>query len=467
MNPETQTNKHPYKKVLVETWGCQMNVADSEQMLGMLKDNEYQVTTDVEEADLVLLNTCHIREKARHKVVSRLGKLNDIRTKKNPNMKVAVAGCVAQAEGRKLMEQARNIDVLVGPGKIDQLVDLLKVNHNTGKKQLAVGFKDKDNNQAAPALKSEAKVNPTITGRTEVSRFINISQGCDNFCTFCVVPFTRGREISLTPSKVADEARVLVESGAKEITLLGQNVNSYGLDLVEAKSIENTEEGPFVDLLAKVAKTPGLARLRFTTSNPHDFTRPLADLFKKEPKLGKYIHLPVQSGDNQVLERMKRKVTVSEYHERIAWLKEAVPDIAISTDLIVGFPGETEEQFENTLKLIRKVRFSFVYAFSYSTRKGTAAARFKDQIPKEVKEARLKRLMDLQNEITTELNLEEIGKTRKVLCHYESQKEEGVYYGRTEHFRLVRIPSSRDLVGQIVEVQITAANKTALVGSLI
>ena len=466
MKPQQQESLNS-KKVLIETWGCQMNVADSEQMLGMLKDQNYTLTNELDDADLVLLNTCHIREKARHKVVSRLGKLANLKDKNNLKMKVAVTGCVAQAEGKKLMEAAKNIDVLLGPGKMDQLPELLKKFEKTGNKQIAVGFKDAENKQAAPALKKKSYVNPTITGKSDVSRFINISQGCDNFCTFCVVPFTRGREISLAPEKVISEAKGLVEAGAKEITLLGQNVNSYGLDLVTTESSANTVRGPFVELLSAVSEIDGLERLRFTTSNPHDFTKPLAGLFKEQAKLGRYIHLPVQSGSNVVLERMKRKVTAQEYFERIDWLRAAVPDMAISTDLIVGFPGETDAQFEETMQLIERVQFSFVYAFMYSPRRGTAAARFKDQVPKSVMEKRPQALLELQTQNTIRQNLGEIGQTRTVLCHYESNKEKGVYYGRTEHFRLVRIPAEKNLVRQTVQVTITDANKTALVGELL
>ncbi|MBQ46996.1 MAG: tRNA (N6-isopentenyl adenosine(37)-C2)-methylthiotransferase MiaB [Zetaproteobacteria bacterium] len=455
----------PRKKILVETWGCQMNVADSEKMLGMLQDQNYETTQSPEEADLVLLNTCHIREKAKHKVVSRLGRLREIQ-KKNKNMKIAVAGCVAQAEGKKLLKQTGNIDILVGPGKIDDLPKLIEENQKTGAQQLSIGFKKaKDHEEETKDTKS--KVNPSLAGKNTVSRYVNIAQGCDNFCTFCVVPFTRGREISLHPSKIIDDVTQQVESGAREVTLLGQNVNSYGHDLIRSNKLELTNDGPFVNLLRDVAAIDGLQRLRFTTSNPHDFTLSLAKLFRDERKLGKYIHLPVQSGSDVVLERMKRKVTVAEYYERINWLQKASPEIAISTDLIVGFPGETEEQFEETVELVKNIRYSFFYAFKYSTRKGTAAARFLDQIPEEIKSRRLAKLMAVQDKITIELNKNEIGNVREVLFQYESSKEPGIYYGRTEQFRLVRVKSNHNLVGELRMVEINDANKTALVGSLL
>lgn len=460
--PPQEASKTP-KKVFVETWGCQMNVADSEQMLGLLRDRDYVATALPEEADLVLLNTCHIREKATHKVLSRLGKLRQI-AEKNPGMKIAVAGCVAQAEGEKLLKKADNIDILLGPGKILDLPQLIDEQASRGRSVSSLGFA-KGRDHGDEAVEASEQVKPTVSGKTEISRYVNIAQGCDNFCTFCVVPFTRGREISRAEATIVAEARGLIADGCKEITLLGQNVNSYGQDLLGDAA--GPERAPFVELLAAVASLPGLERLRFTTSNPHDFTRPLANLFAQYPQLGRYIHLPVQAGNDEVLERMKRKVTVAEYMERIAWLRAVDPEMALSTDLIVGFPGETDEQFADTLALVEKVRYSFVYAFKYSPRKGTAAARFRDQIDEESKSRRLAALNELQDRITLEQNQAEIGRTRQILCHYESRKEPGTYYGRTEQFRLVKVAAGRDLLGQMVNVEIFDANKTALLGRLV
>jgi tRNA-2-methylthio-N6-dimethylallyladenosine synthase len=354
------------KKVHVETWGCQMNAADSERMLALLAQQNYQLTPIVEEADLVLLNTCHIREKARHKVLSRLGVLRDLKEQR-PGMTIAVAGCVAQAEGRRLLKAAPQIDVLLGPGKIEDLPRLLSEHADTGKSALATGFaRHHDDHAAEPTdVDAEAVAPPTLSGKHEVSRYVNIQQGCNNYCTFCVVPFTRGREVSRTIAEVVAESKALLATGARELTLLGQNVNSYGSD--------NGEPPRFAELLRAVAALPELDRLRFTTSNPHDLTREVADLFATEPKLGRYLHLPVQSGSDPILHRMQRKVTVAEYLERVTWLRSAVPDIAISTDLIVGFPGETEEDFAATMALVEKVGFSFTFSFKYSPRNNTPA----------------------------------------------------------------------------------------------
>ena len=257
-----------------------------------------------------------------------------------------------------------------------------------------------------------------------------------------------------------------MSQGAREITLLGQNVNSYGLDFIKTEDVP-ADGGPFVDLLKVIGEIAGLERLRFTTSNPHDFTRPLADLFASQPKLGRYMHLPVQAGNNRTLERMKRKVTVEQYLERIDWLQTAVPGIAISTDIIVGFPGETEEEFEDTMRLIEKIRFSFVYAFKYSPRRGTAAARFGDQIPEDVKDTRLARLNALQDKISLELALADVGRTKDVLFIYESQKSPGIWVGKTPEFRTVRVNSKGDLLGKTLPVHITGGNKVALLGELI
>ena len=454
------------RKVHVETWGCQMNVADSEKMLSLLQGMDYVLTEDEKEADLFLLNTCHIREKAKHKVISRLGMLREMK-KQRPGVQIAVTGCVAQAEGAKLLKEAPQIDVLVGPGKIDELPALIQKSTVEGTAAMATGFnKPGDELKRGHHDHNTGTVPPTLTGKNEVTRFVNIIQGCNNFCTFCIVPFTRGREISRQPGEILAETRRLVEGGAREVMLLGQNVNSYGLDLVEKGDLAAGNDGPFVELLRQVANTPGLQRLRFTTSNPHDFTRPLAQLFADDPRMGRYMHLPVQSGNDRVLEVMRRKVTVEEYRERIRWLRDAVPDMAISTDLIVGFPGETDAEFEDTLKLVEEVQYSFIYAFKYSPRKGTAAARMPGQLPEAVMDERLARLNALQDSITMRQTEAECGAVREVLFLYESKKSPGVFYGRTEHFRLVRVESSRPLAGECLPVLITGGNKTALVGEL-
>jgi tRNA-2-methylthio-N6-dimethylallyladenosine synthase len=396
-------------------------------------------------------------------VLSRLGELRILK-EKNPGMRIAVAGCVAQAEGRRLIDAAPQIDVLLGPGKIDELPRLLRENAASKKSEYAVGFKKVDHDHDHDHdHERERGAPPGLSGKNEVSRYVNIQQGCNNYCTFCVVPFTRGREVSRTPAAILTECRQLLATGARELTVLGQNVNSSGLDLAGAG------EAPFLDLLREVCALPGLARLRFTTSNPQNFTPELAALFAAEPKLGKYIHLPVQAGNDRTLERMKRKVTAAEYRERLAWLRAAVPDMAVSTDLIVGFPGETEAEFEDTLALVAEARFSFSFTFKYSPRKNTPAIRYGDQVPEAVKEARLARLNELQERITIEENAKEVGQTRDVLFLYQNKRYPTQYYGRTEHFRLVRVDlgdAARDIVGQVLPAKIHDSTKTALIGTL-
>jgi tRNA-2-methylthio-N6-dimethylallyladenosine synthase len=465
------------KRVLIETWGCQMNAADSESMLALLRERNFEVTHALGDADLVVLNTCHIREKAKHKVLSRLGEIREHKDERaeGRELTIAVAGCVAQAEGAKLLKAAPGIDVLLGPGQIEELPRLLGETKASGKSAVALGFKKgrgEDGHDRDHARVQEAK--PTVTGRREVTRFVNIQQGCDNFCTFCVVPHTRGREVSRAPAEVLDEVRALVRAGAVEITLLGQNVNSYGGDLVESGAWTRTGlrgpvdgASPFVALLAATAELPGVERVRFTTSNPHDFSPELARLFATQPKLGRYVHLPVQSGSDAVLARMRRKVTAAEYRERVAWLRAAAPDLALSTDLIVGFPGETEAQFEETLALADEVGFSFAFSFKYSPRRNTPAARFPDQVPEDVKEARLARLNAVLDRHTVAQQRAEIGAEREVLFLYEASKTPGHYYGRTPHFRLVRVPAPYDVVGKTLKVRITDGNKTALLGELV
>lgn len=463
-------------------------------MLELMKRQDYSLVDDPQQADLIVLNTCHIREKATHKVLSRLGVLRDLK-KDKPDLTIAVTGCVAQAEGTRLFDKAPVIDVLVGPGKIKELPTLVK-EHKTrqlgspseqkGAHLAALGFdlphshphSKMRESEAGSVLDSEGSIgkemdpsaysDSPMPGHNTVSRFVRIQQGCDNFCTFCVVPFTRGREISERPENIEARVRSLVnEHGAREITLLGQNVNSYGLDLLRANQTLPSEDGPFVHLLRRVSAIEGLERLHFTSSNPHDFSHSLARLFFEQPKMGRYLHLPVQSGSDEILSRMRRKVSRAQYDEKISWLREFVPDIALSTDLIVGFPGESDEDFEATYDLVQKTRFSFIFAFKYSPRKNTAAVRFRNQVPEDVKVLRLARLNALQDKITLEQQEAEIGREKSVLFQYGSRKEEGVYYGRCEHFRLVRVRSQRPISGMVLPVKIFEANKTALVGELL
>ncbi|MES2614734.1 MAG: tRNA (N6-isopentenyl adenosine(37)-C2)-methylthiotransferase MiaB [Bdellovibrionota bacterium] len=473
-----QANEGFLKKVYVQTWGCQMNVADTERMLSLLGTRNYRQTENLNEADLILLNTCHIREKARHKLVSRLGELKPLK-EANPNLILAVAGCVAQAEAKSLSKETPYVDMIFGPDQIEDIPNLLEKvieKNESEKKQLAdyneknsplilTKFDEKEKGYSIPIDVVPPYYDET---KTEVSRFVNIIKGCNNFCTFCVVPYTRGREKSRLDTEVIDEIKYLTAKGVKEIILLGQNVNSYGLDLIGATDI-NSSHGklPFADLLYKVSEIKEVERIRFTTSNPHDFTPTLATAFAELPKVTNSFHLAVQSGSNHILDRMNRQYTREEYFERVKWIRNVRPEIAFSTDIIVGFPGETEQDFEDTLSLVSEMQYAFIFAFKYSIRKGTPATRFHDQVPEDVKDRRLQTLLDLQKKETLRQNLAEIGKIREVLCLYKNKKEENSWYGRTYEGRLVKVYSSQHCVGSILPVQITAANLIALEGSFV
>ncbi len=456
-------NEQYLKKVYMQTWGCQMNVADTERMLSLLGKHNYRPTASEHDADLILLNTCHIREKARHKVLSRLGELRPLIAQK-PDTILAVAGCIAQAEGKLLIKDAPYIDLIFGPDQIEELPALLEKASTSRSTTVQTGF-----NKEPYSIPVDVTPPWMDENKQTVSKFINIIKGCNNFCTFCVVPYTRGREKSRPSAEITAEAAFFVERGVKEIVLLGQNVNSYGLDLLpenkQAEKYSIPESLPFVDLLYKVAAVEGVERIKFTTSNPHDFTPELAKAFADLPQIANSFHLPVQSGSNAILERMNRQYTREMYIERAQWIKNVRPDIAFSTDIIVGFPGETDEDFEQTCALVAEMKYAFIYAFKYSPRRGTPATRFKDQVPEEIMHARLQKLQAQQRAETEKQHQEEIGQVRNVMVLYKNSKEENTWYGRTYEGRLVKVFAQRNLVGITLPVKISGANITALEGS--
>lgn len=469
-------NQSFLKKVYVQTWGCQMNVADTERMLGLLGKCNYRPTESVDQADLILLNTCHIREKARHKLVSRLGELRHLKLK-NPDLMLAVSGCVAQAEAKQLAKEVPFVDLIIGPDQIEQLPTLLEnvvMRSEEKREHRAFGVQQpivnaQFNKEEGYSIPIDV-IPPYIDeSKNEVSKYVNIIKGCNNFCTFCVVPYTRGREKSRRLEEVIDEVKFFVSKGIKEIVLLGQNVNSYGLDFLPdqpptAAQLPNGTPLPFAELLYKVAEVEGVKRIRFTTSNPHDFTPSLAQAFADLPQLCNAFHLPVQAGSNRILERMNRQYTRETYLERVQWIRSVRPEIAFSTDIIVGFPGETEEDFEQTLQLVKEMKYSFIYAFKYSQRKGTPATRFREQVSEVEMDRRLQTLLAVQREETERQNLAEISQTREVLILYRNLKEEHTWYGRTYEGRLVKVTTPRDILGKIIPVKVTGANITALEG---
>jgi tRNA-2-methylthio-N6-dimethylallyladenosine synthase len=391
------------KSLYIHTIGCQMNVYDAEKMAAGLQALHYLPAASAEEADLILLNTCAIREKAEQKVFSYLGRLAPLKSR-NPRLIVAVGGCVAQQEGRRILERMPHVDLVFGThaiGRLPALVDKIERERcRLVDVAMTAGFMETDPGTAT-----------VIPGG--VTRFVTIMQGCDNYCTYCVVPYVRGREASRAPERIVAEIEALVAAGVREVTLLGQNVNSYGL-----------KEGlcSFGELLARVDAVPGLARIRFTTSHPKDLSEPLIQAFGRLPKLCNHIHLPVQSGADRVLKKMNRRYTRAEYLDKVQRLRQIRPDIAITSDFIVGFPGETAADFDQTLDLIRQVDFDGVFAFMYSDRPTAPAARFADKVPTAEKKRRLQALLALQDLNSSRKNQSLIGTVQRILVDGAAQK---------------------------------------------
>ena len=373
------------KYVYIHTIGCQMNVYDSEWIAKGLKALRYQLTSSLETADLIIVNTCSIREKAEQKVFSFLGRLDRLKRLK-PELIIGVGGCVAQQEGAKLLERVPNVDLVFGTNAIGRLPGL--VEKITQKKCRIVDVEMSEKIE-------EFNILSDAVDERKVTRFVTIMQGCDNYCTYCVVPYVRGKEISRDPNRILDEIRNLVESGVKEMTLLGQNVNSYG---------QKEELSTFPNLLTRINDIDGLLRIRFTTSHPKDLSKDLMSAFRHLDKLCHHIHLPVQSGSNKILKRMNRKYTREIYLEKVDKLRNICPDIAITSDIIVGFPGETANDFKLSIDLMRQVEFDGLYAFKYSDRPNASATRFSHKIPEKEKKERLQQVLELQDHYTTKKN---------------------------------------------------------------
>jgi tRNA-2-methylthio-N6-dimethylallyladenosine synthase len=440
------------KKAHIETFGCQMNDRDSEIMGQLLENSGYELVNEIKKAHLVVVNTCSIRGKAEQKALSLLGRLKILK-KKNPLLKIAVAGCVAQQEGEKLISRMNYIDLVFGPQHIYQLPEL--INSLESKLPQRVVCELNKNFVIPPFL-------PEMENLLPHKRFVTIMQGCNNFCTYCVVPFTRGREISRKPEDIINEIVHLMAQGVTEITLLGQNVNSYGLDMDKDRQIK------FYELIEKVHGIDKLERIRFTTSNPKDLSNELINSFKTLPKLCHHFHLPVQSGSNNILKRMNRKYTIELYLEQIDALRQACPEIAITTDIIVGFPGETDNDFEETMNLLEKVQYHSAFSFKYSDRPHTQSINFSNKINEEVKKERLSRLQSRQQEITLARNNEYIGKTVAVVVEGQSKNAAGQWSGRTGTNHIVNFRSP-DLLnyGQKKMVKIEQGCLHSLLGVLI
>lgn len=440
------------KRLFIKTYGCQMNVYDSERMADVLAPLGYGVTDQPDDADLVVLNTCHIRERATEKVYSELGKIKELREAVQEagggRMTIAVAGCVAQAEGEEIMRRQPAVDLVVGPQAYHQLPELIARAHRARGERLAADFAAEDKFDALPATRNPGGV----------TAFLTVQEGCDKFCTFCVVPYTRGAEWSRPVDKIVDEAKALADKGVREVTLLGQNVNAYDGD-------GGPDGKGLAGLVRKLAKIPGLDRIRYTTSHPRDMDEALIAAHAELPELMPYLHLPVQSGSDKILKAMNRGHTAEAYLKLIEKIRAARPDIAMSCDFIVGFPGERDSDFEATLNLVREVGYASSFSFKYSRRPGTPAAAMPGQIAEEVKDERLARLNALIDEQQRAFNAAQVGKVLPVLFEKKG-RHPGQLNGRSPYLQAVHAEGPDHLIGQIVPVRIEAAAKMSLGGVL-
>jgi tRNA-2-methylthio-N6-dimethylallyladenosine synthase len=430
------------KTLYVRTYGCQMNVHDSERMAATLEARGYRSVAAPEDADLVLLNTCHIREKAAEKVYSELGRLRALKAAR-PGMRIGVAGCVAQAEGAEMLARAPIVDLVVGPQAYHRLPAMLE-RVEAGERPMDTDFPPEDKFDHLPA--------PRATRRAP-SAFLTVQEGCDKFCAFCVVPYTRGAEVSRPAARIEAEARALVAAGVVEIMLLGQNVNAY----------RDPDGVGLAALIARLARIEGLARIRYTTSHPNDMADDLIAAHGAEPKLMPFLHLPVQSGSDRVLKAMNRRHTAEAYLRLIERIRAARPDIALSGDFIVGFPGETEADFAATLALVEAVGYAQAYSFAYSARPGTPAAG-REEVPDPVKSERLQRLQALLGDQQRAFQRSMVGRTLPVLLEKPGRKP-GQLVGRSPYLNAVHLAAPSDLTGRIVDVHILATEPNSLAGA--
>lgn len=447
--PEEFRNFGEGRKFYIRTYGCQMNEHDTEVMAGIFTALGYEPTFSTEEADVILLNTCAIRENAENKVFGELGHLKSLK-RRNPDLLIGVCGCMSQEESvvNKIMQKNQHVDMVFGTHNIHRLPYILKDAMFSKETVVEVWSKEGDVIENLPKVR-----------RGDIKAWVNIMYGCDKFCTYCIVPYTRGKERSRRPEDIIQEIRHLAASGYKEITLLGQNVNAYG------KDFEDFEYG-LGDLMDELRKVD-IARIRFTTSHPRDFDDHLIEVLGKGGNLVEHIHLPVQSGSTEMLKIMARKYSREHYLELVRKIKEAIPNAVLTTDIIVGFPNETDEQFEETMSLYREVGFDTAFTFIYSPREGTPAAKMKDNVPMEVKKERLQRLNTLVNTLAIEKNNRYKGQIVEVLVDGESKNNAEVLAGYTRTNKLVNFVAPKSLIGQLVKVKVTDAKTWSLNGELV
>jgi tRNA-2-methylthio-N6-dimethylallyladenosine synthase len=438
------------KKIYIKTWGCQMNEYDSSMISGILKKEKNYETTDIpEQADILILNTCSIREKAQEKVFHQLGRWKNIK-KYKPNLIIAVGGCVATQEGQEIKKRAKHVDVIFGTQTLHRLPKMIDLSHETKKTIVDITFPEIEKFDHLPKPYAP-----------KISSFVSIMEGCNKYCSFCIVPYTRGKEVSRPCDDIIFEISLLAQQGVREITLLGQNVNAYTGNTFDGKICR------FSELLRLIAEIDGINRIRFTTSNPIEFTDDIIDVYRDTPKLVSFLHLPVQSGSDKILKLMKRSHTVSEYKKIINKLLDVRPNIQISSDFIIGFPGETEEDFQDTLQLINDVKFDISYSFLYSPRPGTPAANLEDNVTQDTKKQRLYTLQNLINQQTEYWNKKLLDSTQSVLVEGVSKKNIMQLFGRTETNRIIHFTGSPNMIGQFVDLKITDYYRNTLKGHII
>ncbi len=439
-------NEQPYKTVFFETFGCQMNKLDAELSLGLLQEDGYRMVDTVDEADVILFNTCSVRQHAEDKVYSHLGALKTLK-KRHPDVIVGVLGCMAQKDGEAIFKRSPHVDLVCGTRMFPHLPELLMKVRSHGSHVLAI-----DEDQVVN-IKRAVAYRPNI-----YQAFVTVMRGCDNYCSYCIVPHVRGREISRPIEEIKTEAEALVSNGCKEITLLGQNINSYGKRLAG-----NVTLG---DLLIELNKLDGLERIRFVTSHPADMSRDLILTMSRLEKVCEYLHMPAQSGSDEVLKRMRRGYTAGYYYDLIAYARELMPHITVASDFIVGFPGETDEDFQQTVKLMEDIRFQNCFIFKYSPRTGTKAAELPDDVPDEIKRERNQKLLELQKRISLEENKKMVDKHVQVLVEGASKSDPNRLSGRTRKNHIVVFHGAQELVGKLVDVTIREVTDLTLFGKL-
>ena len=443
------------RKLHIKSYGCQMNVYDAQRMVDTLAPEGFVETASAEDADLVILNTCHIREKASEKVYSELGRLRtakDEAARNGREMRIAVAGCVAQAEGSEIIRRAPVVDVVVGPQSYHHLPQLLAKAKADGR-AVETEFPVEDKFAALPDPK------PAAIRARGISSFVTVQEGCDKFCTFCVVPYTRGMEVSRPVARIIDDVQRLADNGVREITLIGQNVNAFHGDG------EDSQPWSLGRLLHRLAAIPGIVRLRYSTSHPRDVDDALIEAHRDIPAVMPFIHLPVQSGSNRILDAMNRKHTAADYRRIVDRFRKVRDDIAFSSDFIVGFPGETEEDFSATLALVRQISYAGAYSFKYSPRPGTPAADMQEMVTATVMDERLARLQDLIDSQQAAFNAASIGKTVDVLFE-RAARNPGQIVGRTAYLQPAHVMASPDIIGQVLPVAIDSLERYSLIGEL-